>query len=138
MRALHRAAADVQWRADNLIDAQRLGAHRGADDVDHRVHRADFVKVNLLDVAVVNLGFGRAQRLEDRDRRLLRALADRRLADDLANFFQAAAMACACSCGAGTPAREPSCPDAVVVLAMLDMLVRMLVIMRHDRVHVLC
>ena len=52
-----------------------LGAHRRADDIDHRIDRADFVEVDRLDVGVVNLGLGRAQGLEDRDRRLLRSLS---------------------------------------------------------------
>ena len=53
-----------------------LGSDRGANDIDHRVHRADFVEVDFLDVVVVNLGFRRAQRLKDGDRGALRALAD--------------------------------------------------------------
>ena len=92
MRALHGAAADIQRRAHNFIHAERLSSDRGADDVHHRVHRADFVEVDFLDVDVVNLGFGRAQRFEDGNRGLLCAFADARLADDLAYLFQPATM----------------------------------------------
>ena len=47
-----------------------------ADDVHHRVDRADLVKVDFFDVAVVDPGLRRAQSLEDGNRGVLRALAD--------------------------------------------------------------
>ena len=48
MRALHRSAADIQRRTDDLIDSESLSPDCGADNVDHRIDRADFVKVHLL------------------------------------------------------------------------------------------
>ncbi len=51
--------------ADELIDAERLGSNGGANDVDDSVGGSDFVKVNVLDVDVVDLGFSRAQREKD-------------------------------------------------------------------------
>ncbi len=92
MGALYRASANIQRGADNFIHSQSLGSHRGADDIHHRVHGADFVEVHFINVAVVDLGLRRAQRLEDGDRGVLRALADRCLADDLAYLFQTAPM----------------------------------------------
>ena len=77
MRALYRAPSDIQRGADKFIDSQSLGSHCRADDIHHRVHGADFVEVHFFNVAVVDPGFRRAQRLEDGNRGALRALADR-------------------------------------------------------------
>ena len=65
VRAGDCSAANIQRRTDELIDAERLGADRRADDIHDRVGRADFVEVNVLDVDVVDLGFRRAQREKD-------------------------------------------------------------------------
>ncbi len=92
MSALDCSAAHIQWRANNFIHAQRFDSYSRADDVHHRVHGSYFVKVDAFDITVVNFGFGGAQRLENRNRRVLRALADGRLADHFANFFQPAAV----------------------------------------------
>ena len=43
---------------------QRLRANGRANDIDDGVGRADLVKVDLLEIDVVNLGFGRPKRLE--------------------------------------------------------------------------
>ncbi len=50
------------------------------------------MEVNALDAGVVNLRLCRSQILEDRNRRLLRLLADGRRGDDLANLFQPTSM----------------------------------------------
>src|SRR5258708_1806114 len=50
------------------------------------------MKMYGVDRSIVNLRLRRAQRLENRDRRLLRLLADRSLANRLANVFQPTAM----------------------------------------------
>ena len=50
------------------------------------------MEVNAFDITVVNLCFGGAQRLKDRDCRPLCRLADRRTGNDLFDFSQAAAM----------------------------------------------
>ena len=49
------------------------------------------MEVNAFDITVVNLCFGGAQRLKDRDCRPLCRLADRRTGNDLFDFSQAAA-----------------------------------------------
>ena len=92
MRALYRAPSDIQRGADNFIDSQGLGSHRGADDIHHRVHGADFVEVYFFNVAVVDLCLRRPQRFEDGNRGALRARADSRLADDLPYLAQTAPM----------------------------------------------
>ena len=71
MRALHGAPAHIQRGAHDLIHSQRFGSNGRADDIHHRVHCAYFVEVHLLDVDVMNLGFRRAQRLENSNRSAL-------------------------------------------------------------------
>ena len=68
MGALHRASAHIQRRTDDFVNAQSLGPYRGANNIHHGIHCADFVEVNLLDVGVVNLGLCRAQRFENSNR----------------------------------------------------------------------
>ena len=82
VRALHGASANVERRANPFVHTERLGADRRANDIHHRVDRADLVKVNLLDRSIVNLRFGRAQRFEDADRGGLGGIADRGPFDD--------------------------------------------------------
>ena len=92
MRALHSSSANIQRRTNPLIDSERFRSNRRANNIDQRVYRSDLMEVNALDAGVVNLRLGRAQIFEDRNRRLLRRLADRRRSDDLANLFQTASM----------------------------------------------
>ena len=40
------------------LDAEKIKGERDADDVADRIHRADFVEVNLFDVDAVDGGFG--------------------------------------------------------------------------------
>src|SRR6266496_6469552 len=90
MRAFHRPTADIQRRADDLIDFQSLCSNRGADDVDHRVDRTHLVKMHLLDRSSMNLCLRSSQGFKDRDGGLLGGLTDFRVADDVANFAQPA------------------------------------------------
>ena len=92
MRALDRSAAHVQRRAYPFFNGKRFGSHGGADNIDHGIDGADFVKVYALDGRIVDLGFGLAQRLEDANRGRLRRVTDRGLFDDVANFRQAATV----------------------------------------------
>src|SRR5437899_1899410 len=92
MSTLHSPATDIQGRADPLINPERFGSNRRAHDVYHRIHRADFMKMNSLDRSVVNLRFGRAQCLKDANRSSLNLTADRSLVDYLPNLLQPATM----------------------------------------------
>ena len=93
MRTLYGSAANVQRRTHPLVDAERFGSDRGADNIDHRIDGADLVKMNSLDRSVVNLGFGRAQSLEDANRsRLCLASPIAAFSNNLPNLVQAAAM----------------------------------------------
>ena len=92
VRAVHRTPAHVQRRTDDLIDSQGFCPNRCADDVDHCVHCPDFVEVHFFDSSVMDLGFRRAERLENGDGRAFCAVADVCFADDLANLLQAAAV----------------------------------------------
>ena len=92
MSALHRSAADVQGRTDDLIHAKGVCSDGGADDVDHCVNRAYFVKVHLFDGSGVNLRFRCSQSFKDGDGSLLGSVANFRFADDFANLGQASAV----------------------------------------------
>ena len=65
----------------NSSTAESLGSDRRANDIHHGIHGAHFVEVNFLNIVVVDLGFGAAQRLENGDRSLFRAFADAGLAE---------------------------------------------------------
>ena len=92
MRALDRSAAYVQGRTDPLLDLQILRSHGRADDVNHGIHGAHLVKMNLLDGGVVDFGLGGAQGLENANCDGLRGLANARIVDDFSNFSEAAAV----------------------------------------------
>ena len=64
MLRLHRAAAEVERRAVDRVDAQQLETQARADDIGDRIHRADFVKMHFLDRHLVHGGFRLAQSLE--------------------------------------------------------------------------
>src|SRR5581483_4981898 len=83
MRALHRATANVQRRADPLVHIERFAADGGAHNVYQRVGCADLVEVESVDGGIVDPGFGGAECLEDGDRGFSGALADRGGGDDL-------------------------------------------------------
>jgi hypothetical protein len=77
VRALDGSSADVQRRAYPFFDRKRFRSHGGADDIHHGIDGADFVKVDLLDGSIVNLGFGLAQSFENANCGRLRRAADR-------------------------------------------------------------
>ncbi len=87
MGTSHRSAAHVEWRAYELLDPQGLRANGRANDIDDGIGRAHFMEVDLLDADVVDLGFGRAQRLKI-SLAVLRTLADRRRSDDRQDFAE--------------------------------------------------
>src|SRR5438046_977520 len=92
MGAFHRSSADVQGRANNLVHAQRLRAHGRASDVHNGVNRAYFMKVDLLYIGIVDLGFRRSQCFENPDGLRFGGFADRRFVDHLPDLLQAAMM----------------------------------------------
>ena len=61
MRRLDRAAADVERRGDDAIDAERLERIDGANDVDDRIESAYFVQMHVLERGAVNGCFRRAE-----------------------------------------------------------------------------
>src|SRR5882757_7780612 len=61
VRHFRGAAADVQGRAGELLDAKGFKSDAGADDVHDGVDRANFVKMNFFDGHVVNGGFSLAE-----------------------------------------------------------------------------
>jgi hypothetical protein len=55
---LDRTAADMQRRANETFDLEQVETDRGAHDIDDRIKRAHFVKVNVIDGFVVHARFG--------------------------------------------------------------------------------
>jgi hypothetical protein len=66
--SLHGAAADIDGRAGDAVDAEKFEGQAGADDIGDRIGRADFVKVDLFDGDLVDGGLGFAQLLENGER----------------------------------------------------------------------
>ena len=64
----------------------RFGSHGRADDVNQRVNGPDFVKMNLIDRNIVDLGSPAAEFLEDRNRGLFGRFTEHGFADDRANL----------------------------------------------------
>ena len=71
MLAEYRAAADFDRPRQDRIDAQVLETERGGNDIDYGIRRADLMKVDLLQVDSMHIGFGFAERPEHADRALL-------------------------------------------------------------------
>ena len=67
MGAHNHTAADVQWGGVPCTDIQMVNTCAGGDDIDDRVHCADFMKMNLVDRDIMNLGLGVAEQLEHTD-----------------------------------------------------------------------
>ena len=65
MRHFHRAAADVERRAAEFVDAQGVETEARADDVHDRVDGADFVEMDFFERRIVNIGFSLAQFLKN-------------------------------------------------------------------------
>src|SRR6185437_2099484 len=106
--------ADIQRRTNPFVHAEFFNSHRGAYDVHDGVNGPNFVKMDLLNSGVVDPGFRRAQRFKNFDGAAFCALADTRLRNDLANFFQ--------------PAMAVAVAGSVAVLMLV--LVRMRIAMR--------
>ena len=137
MSALHRSAADVERRADDLIHSERLGSDGRADDVDHGVNCAYFMEVYLVDGSGVNLRFCCSKSFKDGDGGLLGGITNSRFADDFANFGQPSAvrvrvlmgmtMRRGCRSLRGFVIMMMLVPMAMFVLVMMLLVVRMLV-----------
>ncbi len=57
MRALHRAASDIQRRSHPAVHTKRLAPRSRTHNVHNRVYRAHFMKVNFLNRNHVNRRF---------------------------------------------------------------------------------
>ena len=68
MRTLHGAGAIVQAGDVDLLDAQRLDADAGTDDVGDGVECADFVKMDVVRRLAVDLALSHGNALKDRER----------------------------------------------------------------------
>jgi hypothetical protein len=86
------AAANVERRAEPLIDLEMMDAGGGGDDVNDGIDRADFVEVNLVDGDVVDLRFGVAEELKGADGEELDGLCERCGLNESANRGEGTAM----------------------------------------------
>ena len=68
MRALHPAAALDDQTGEHARLAENFQRDRRADDVHDRIHRADFVKMNLLGRFAVDFPLRRGDALKDGQR----------------------------------------------------------------------
>ena len=65
MHRAGKALAHRQWRNQQFIDSKRAEAPGRPHDIDDRIDRADFVKVDRFGRGVVDLGFRHGERIED-------------------------------------------------------------------------
>ena len=86
MRRSNASAAHIERRGNDAIDAQRLERVHRPNDVDNRVERADFVKVNTLDGRTVNGGLCLRQSVEQSLRSLLPSRGERRTVNQTRNL----------------------------------------------------
>jgi hypothetical protein len=71
------AAAGGNVAAVNLVDAQQVEAHCHTDDVDDRIDRSHFVKMDLVDGRAMNFGLGLRHGKKDLPGDRLLAVGDR-------------------------------------------------------------
>ncbi len=83
MGHLHHAAADVNRRTDKSIDLQRVETDRSANNVDNRIKRAHFMKVNMIHGLIVYTCFCFSKTREDLHGALLHRVVQSRRFDDL-------------------------------------------------------
>ena len=81
----HRAAADVDRRARDPVNAERTQSGARADDVRDGIPGADFVKMDSLHRYAVNCRFNLAQAAEHAQAVMLYLVVQRRLSDDSFN-----------------------------------------------------
>ena len=83
MRALNRAAADVQRRRKPAIHAKRCASGRRAHNIDNRVDGADLMKVHTLNRNLMNRSLSFAQQFKRAAGAGFYVLGHRRRANDL-------------------------------------------------------
>ncbi len=86
MGTFHRAAADIQRRADDPGYTEGFGPHRGANDIHDGINRTHFVEVNGFDRDVMDSCLRRTKGFEDCDRSGLGRIRNGRRGNDLPNF----------------------------------------------------
>ena len=75
--SFHRSAAEIERRTVNSLRAEQLKAQARAHNIGDRIHRADFMKVDLLKGNLVHRGFRFAQPLKHGGSVLLYAIRHR-------------------------------------------------------------
>ena len=82
------AVAHRQRRDQHFVDAELLEAPRGADDIDDRIDRADFMKMHVLGRRVMHLRLGSASTSKIAIARWLHGRGQRRRLDQRANLAE--------------------------------------------------
>ena len=92
MRAVHKAAPDVNPPDENFFHAQIVKANRAANNVNNRIDRANFVEMNFLRRLAVNFALRLRDNLENFQRGTLNRIAQRRIFDYVANVRHGAVL----------------------------------------------
>ena len=86
MLRLHKPVPQAERSTVDRVDAEQIEADRRAYDVDDRIDRADFVKMDIVGRRAMDRRLGFGQSTEDAQRRLSNPLAQRRTLDEPANI----------------------------------------------------
>src|SRR5215510_923511 len=86
---LHCATTHVERRTNNLVDCQGFCANGSTGDVHNGINRAYFMKMNMLNISVMDPGLRCAKDFKDPESALLGSSADVSPADNFANLLQA-------------------------------------------------
>ncbi len=82
------AVAHRERRDHHVADAEMLEAPCRADNINNRIDRADFVKVNAVGRRVVNLRLGLREHFENRDRAIPDSRGELRCVNKLSNLTE--------------------------------------------------
>ena len=92
MRAHHGSASDIDWRGDDLIRTRPLQKPARRHNVRHRVHRANFVEVDLADFPSVRARLRLGEQRVDVSRPARNIRRQRKRVDDLQHVVERAVL----------------------------------------------
>jgi len=85
MRAMHMSSANIQRRANPLINLEPMATRSDSDDIGDRIHGSNLVKMNALHRNVMDLRLRMAQQLKGLQRNRLHFERQARVANDPLN-----------------------------------------------------
>src|SRR6267142_6526689 len=92
-----RAAANMERRRHEALNAEQFETDRSANYINYGIECAHFMKVHLLDRLVVDTRLGFRQTRKDLRRAILNTLGQTRLVNDLENIGKMAVCMFVCS-----------------------------------------